>query len=163
MSEPFVGEVRAVGFAFAPRGWALCNGQLMPIGQNQALFSILGTTYGGDGVQTFALPNLQARSPLHAGQKIALGQIAGVPSVTLQTSQIPHGHMAFGTDAANQPLPAGNLPGTASQTQYGTAIDTKENAGCVGPAGGGNPHNNIQPSLVVNFVIALVGIFPSRS
>ncbi len=164
MSEPFIGEVRAFGFPFAPRGWALCNGQTLAIGQNQALFAVLGTTYGGDGITTFKLPNLQGATPLHQGQGIALGQAAGTASVTLNARQIPHGHLAMAGASADQSFPAGNFPGNAQgQSQYGNKPNTTLNAATVSPAGGGQPHNNVQPSIVINYAIALVGIFPSRN
>jgi microcystin-dependent protein len=165
MAQPFLGEIRALGFNYPPKGWAFCNGQTLAISQNQALFSILGTTYGGDGAVTFKLPNLQGAVPVHTGQGIALGQVGGSAGVTLNINQTPHSHPAGAVNAtANQPLPVGNLPGNANaQSQYGTGINTSLNSAVITPTGGGTAHNNMQPSLVVNFAIALQGIFPSRN
>jgi len=169
MSQPFVGEIRMVGFNFAPTGWALCNGQLLPIVQNTALFSLLGTTYGGNGVSTFGLPDLRARGPMHQGSgpglaPRVLGQTYGVESVTLTTAQMPaHGH---GIDASQLQANRGNPVGG----RQATSRDPVYTAACVsGPglasaqAGVAQPHSNMQPSLVVNFIIALQGIFPPRS
>jgi microcystin-dependent protein len=164
MAAPFIGEIRAFAFGFPPRGWELCNGQVLQIRQNPALFSILGTTYGGNGIDTFQLPNLQGSVPLHAGQGIVQGHVGGSAGVTLNVNQIPHSHPALAGDSADQPTLAGNLPGSITgQSQYGTGINTNLNAATVSPTGGGGPHNNMQPSLVINFAIALTGIFPSRS
>jgi microcystin-dependent protein len=169
-TEPFIGEIRAVSFNFAPKNWALCNGQLLPIAQNQALFSILGTTYGGNGQTTFALPNLQGRVPVHVdsqGGSVVLGQSGGVENVTLGINQIgQHTHLASaqsGSGTAN--APGGNLPGasTAPVQAYGASPSVGMNPGIVGVAGGSQPHTNLQPSLVVNYVICLQGIFPSRN
>jgi microcystin-dependent protein len=164
-TEPFLGEIRAFGFNFAPRGWAQCNGQLLPINQNQALFSILGTTYGGNGQTTFALPNLPGRVPVHAGNGIQLGQAGGAQSVTLQNNQIGHGHAVSASATANAFAAAGNFPASAAGggSLYGTSADTAMNAAVVSPAGGSQPHDNMQPYTVVNYCIALAGIFPSRS
>jgi len=163
--EPFLGEVRAVSFGFAPKGWALCNGQLLQINRNQALFSILGTTYGGDGITTFALPNLQAKVPLHVGGGISLGQSAGEQAVTLNTTQIGHSHAIAANATANSFTAAGNFPASAptGQNLYGPTADTTMNGQIISAAGGSQPHNNMQPYLVINYVIALQGIFPTRS
>jgi microcystin-dependent protein len=175
MSEPFLGEIRMVGFTFPPKGWALCNGQSMSISQNQALFSLLGTTYGGDGITTFALPNLQGRVPLHQGSltgggTYTLGQFAGVESVTLSATQMPsHTHGVNGSGAGGtQASPVGGYPAVEST---GTSLDYISsptnlgamNAGMIQDTGGGQPHENRQPFLCVNFIIALTGVFPSRS
>lgn len=174
MSEPFVGQITAVGFGFAPKGWALCNGQILPIAQNQALFSLLGTTFGGNGVTTFALPDLRGRTPIHWGTgpglaSIALGESAGTETVTLITSQLPmHNHIAMASNAtADQAVPGGNL--WATESAGATAMYSDQSATgtmspqAVGSAGGNQPHNNMQPYLTINFIIALQGIFPSRN
>lgn len=171
MSEPFLGEIRIVGFNFAPRGWALCNGQLLAISQNSALFSLLGVTYGGNGQTTFALPDLRGRAPLHYGQGPGLsdrtpGERSGTETVSLISSQMPlHNHpVTASTESATAKSPAGAVPAFTSAPAYVPApIDTTMAPQMVGPAGGGQPHENMQPYLVVNFVIALVGIFPSRN
>ena len=163
MSEPFIGEVKIVSFNFPPRGWQFCNGQLLSISQNQALFAILGTTYGGDGISTFALPNLQGAAPLHTGNGVPLGQRSGAAGVSLQTNQIGHGHSVKAAATATTNTAAGSFPAGAPSNIYGKSSDTAMNAGTIAPAGGGQPHNNMQPYLVMNFVIALVGIFPSRN
>ena len=169
MATPFLGEIRACSFDFAPRGWALCNGQLLPINQNQALFSLLGTTYGGNGQSTFALPNLQGRVPLHFGNGFVQGQSGGEEQHTLALSEMPtHAHTpaALGT-AGTVSSPAGALPAvtpTGMGNVYGAAITpVPMQSAAVGGAGSGQPHSNVQPYLTVNFVIALQGIFPSRN
>lgn len=172
MSEPFIGEIRVVGFGFPPRGWAMCNGQLLAIAQNQALFSILGTTYGGNGVTTFALPNLQGRAALSSGQgpglsNYSLGQAAGEGSVTLQSTQLPpHLHQVMGNSTPGTAAsPAGGVWAVSPQADnmYSPSGDTRMNPGAIAPAGGNQPHNNIQPSLALMVIIALVGIYPSRN
>ncbi len=166
-TEPFLGEVRMFAFNFAPRGWAMCNGQLLPINQYAALFSILGTTYGGNGVQNFALPNLQGRVALHPGgpQGIVLGQVSGSASVQLLSNQIGHTHSVAANATANSITAAGNFPATepAGSNLYAPTANTAMNAGIISQAGGSQPHNNLQPYLVVIYCIALVGIFPSRN
>jgi microcystin-dependent protein len=171
MSDPFVGEIRTFGFNFAPQGWAMCNGQLLSISQNTALFSLLGTNYGGDGRSTFALPNLQSRVPIHQGQGAGLspyviGTAGGVESVSLTGSQgASHGHLigASGGDATAG-RPGGAVLARTADEIYGASPDgTTLNATTVQPSAGGTPHNNIQPYLVLNFCIALFGIFPSRN
>lgn len=174
MSEPFIGQINVVAFNFAPRGWAECNGQLLPIAQNTALFSLLGTTFGGDGRSTFALPDLRGRTPVHWGQgpglpEISLGESAGSETVTLISTQMPmHNHIALASASpGNQPGPAGHswaAEGTGATFVYSNQSPN----GSMGPtalasAGGNQPHNNMQPYLTMNFVIALVGIFPSRN
>jgi microcystin-dependent protein len=166
MSEPFIGEIKLVSFNFAPRGWAFCNGQLLPISQNQALFSILGTTYGGDGITTFALPNLQGRMPIHDGPSNVLGQSGGEAAHTLTTAEIPlHNHPANAQTVASNPgsTPASSVWATSNASMFGTSSDTTLNATTVANAGGGQPHENQAPYLVLTFVIALQGIFPSRN
>jgi microcystin-dependent protein len=172
MSEPFLGEIRTFGFNFAPQGWALCNGQLLPISQNTALFSLLGTTYGGDGVTTFGLPNLQGRVPIHFGQSPGLspytqGQQGGTENVTLLTSQMPaHGHgLNASTAPATQQDPGGAIPAAEPSgltALYTTPGNQNTQMSPTGNAGGNQPVPIVQPFLVVNFSIALVGIFPSR-
>ena len=172
MAEPFVGEIRMFGFNFAPVGWALCNGQLLPISQNQALFSLLGTTYGGDGTTTFALPNLQSRVPLHQGQGAGLsayaqGQVGGAETVTLAAAQMPgHTHpVKASSSAATSDRPGGRVLARSGSHIYTPEPDTTTvmNATMLGAAGGSEPHDNIQPYLAVNFCIALEGIFPARN
>jgi microcystin-dependent protein len=175
MQDPWIGEIALVAFNFAPQGWAMCNGQLLSIQQNTALFSLLGTTYGGDGVNTFGLPNLQSRVPLHFGQgtglsTYALGQTVGVESVTLQTPQIPahtHTYAPQATTSGGSALsPAGALwaPSATGDTIYRSGASNATMATqTLGQTGGGQPHENRQPTLALNYIIALQGIFPSRN
>jgi microcystin-dependent protein len=169
MTDPFVAEIRMVPFNFAPRGWAFCDGQLMPISQNTALFSLLGTNYGGDGRSTFALPDLQGAAPMHWGDGPGLssrqiGETGGSQAVTLLATEIPsHAHAltASGDDASTS-SPVGAVPALASASQYRPDADTAMAPGTLAPAGGGQPHNTMQPYLTLNFVIALQGVFPPR-
>lgn len=165
MSSPYLAEIRIVSFGFAPKGWALCNGQLLPINQNQALFALLGTTYGGDGRVTFALPNLQGRVPFHAGNSLVLGESAGETSHTLTLQELPaHTHPMFATSApGSQADPAGNLWAGGNQPAYTSSPGTAMNPASVQPTGGGQPHENMPPYTALNFVIALQGIFPSQN
>lgn len=172
MSEPFIGEVRIFAGTYAPRGWAFCNGQLLPIAQNTALFSIVGTTYGGDGRTTLGLPNLQGRAPMHPGRGPGLtprrmGEVAGAPTETLIPGQMPaHTHLVQGLGPANTNSPGGASPATnptVSQYQTGATNMVSAAATAVGDNGGGGPHNNLQPYLTLNFIIALVGVYPTRS
>lgn len=173
MSEPFLGEIRIVGFNFPPKGWAFCNGQILAIAQNQALFAVLGTTYGGNGQTTFGLPNLQGRAPIHwgtqqGGPSYDLGQSAGETAHTLISAEMPaHNHMLQGASAPqnNNRSPSGNYLGSSSALNWFAPppATTTLNPGTVAPAGGGQPHDNMQPYLVLNFIIALQGIFPSRN
>jgi microcystin-dependent protein len=172
MSEPFVGEIRMFGFNFAPLGWALCNGQLLPINENPALFSLLGTTYGGDGQATFALPDMQSRVPVGQGQgpglsSYAEGQAGGAETVTLAAVQMPwHAHpVRASSSAADSGQPDGRVLARAASHIYTAEPDTSTvmNADMLGEAGDSQPHDNIQPYLAVNFCIALAGIYPSRS
>jgi len=176
MSDPFIGEIRIFAGNFAPRGWALCNGQLLPISQNTALFSLLGTTYGGDGRTNFALPNLQSRAPLHPGQGPGLsdrqlGEMGGQENVTLLTTQMPsHTHGVRCSSAiGDQTTPGGNVwaagAGRRGQAFYANAPGTNPpamSAAAIGVAGGDQPHNNLPPYLTLTFIIALQGIFPPR-
>ena len=163
MATPFLGEIKMISFNFPPKGWAFCNGQLLAIQQNQALFAILGTTYGGNGQTTFALPNLQGRVPVHVGSGVVLGEQGGAQTVTLNINQIGHGHAVNASAAANTNTAAGNFPANAATNIYGSGTDTVMAPGIVNNVGGSQPHNNLQPYLVINFVIALQGIFPSRN
>ena len=168
MSDQFIGEIKLISFNFPPRGWALCNGQLLPINQNQALFSILGTTYGGDGRTNFALPDLRGRAPVHAGGGTTnLGERGGEESHTLTFAELPaHGHMRASADQATSASPAGLAlaakprRGVNRYTAPGSPVQI--NDGGV-PVGGSQPHPNLQPFLVMSYVIALQGIFPSRN
>ena len=166
MSEPFLSEIKIVSFNFAPKGWALCNGQLLPINQNQALFALLGTTYGGNGQTNFALPNLRGRVPLHEGNGHNLGEAAGSTAVTVNIQQLPtHLHFvsASGTEG-NDNQPANNVLGLVAGRCYtDPAALTTLNAGTITNVGGSQPHNNMMPYLVLNFIIALQGIFPSQN
>src|SRR5437763_1733086 len=166
MATPFLAEIRLVSFNFAPKGWALCNGQLLPINQNQALFSLLGTTYGGNGITTFALPNLQGCTPLHAGNGHILGESGGEETHTLTVSEMAaHQHTAVATSATpNTTSPGGGFWGNAGVSAYSSnPPNTPMAAQAAGATGGGQPHQNLSPYLVLNFVIALQGIFPSRN
>jgi len=164
MAEPFLSEIRMFSFGFAPRGWALCNGQLLSINQNQALFSLLGTTYGGNGITTFALPNLEGRVPIHMGNGVVLGQQAGEANVTINISELPqHTHIVQANSAANASGPSSTaVPGGGGVEGYGPTPATPMNPAIIGPTGSSQPHNNMQPYLTINFSIALQGIFPSR-
>jgi microcystin-dependent protein len=155
---------------FAPAGWALCDGSLLAIADNDVLFNLIGTTYGGDGQSTFALPNLSSRVPLHAGtgagRTYVLSQAAGVETVTLTTSQIPaHSHAALASaGAANANTPAGNVPANWTGSQFSDqAANTALNPAVVGITGGNQPHENMPPFLAINFIISLFGIFPSQT
>jgi microcystin-dependent protein len=169
MSEPFIGEIRIVGFNFAPQGWALCNGQLLAISQNTALFSLLGTFYGGDGQSSFALPNLQSRVPVHQGtgtglSPYVLGQVGGAESITLTAAQMPkHAHALNAvTTAHTSGLPTGHL--LSGNGAYGNPPpNTQLDKSAVGGQGGSQAHENRPPFLVLNFIIALQGIYPARS
>lgn len=171
MSEPFIGEVRMAGFNFAPRGWAFCNGQVISIAQNTALFSLLGTTYGGNGQTTFALPNLQGRVPMHTGQGPGLsnrvqGEQGGSANVTLLAAQMPaHSHaLATAAVPADRATATGNRLAQPRDPVYrNTPPDGQLDGAAIGASGGSLPHNNLSPYLVVNFIIALQGVFPSRN
>src|SRR5271157_5709210 len=177
MADPFLGEIRIFGGNFAPVGWAVCDGSLLQIAQNTALFSLLGTTYGGNGVQTFALPDLRGRVVLGFGNGPGLspyveGQAGGTETTTLTTAQMPsHSHSVGATETATTTDPKGAVPAKiegasvgATPKAYGAASDgTAMNAAMVGPSGGGQPVSILQPYLVINYIIALQGIYPSRN
>ena len=170
MAEPFLSEIRVMSFEFAPKGWALCNGQLLPINQNQALFSLLGTTFGGDGRVTFALPDLRGRTPIHTGEGHTLGERGGEQAHTLSIAELPeHVHAANATTAqadanSNGPTPA-RMP---SQSNFSPLYAPAANlqpmaANALGNAGGSQAHLNMQPFLTLSFCIALQGIYPSQN
>ena len=166
MSEAFLGEIRLVSFNYAPQGWTECNGQLLPIGQNQALFSLLGTTYGGDGRTTFALPDLRGRTPLHRGTMFNQGQVGGERSHALTSAEIPlHTHTISGSNStADKIEPAGNFWSNGGDNVYSDQTpDATMRSGAISFVGGNLPHENTSPYLVVRFVIALLGIYPSRN
>jgi microcystin-dependent protein len=167
MGQPFLGEIRMFGGNFAPVGWMLCAGQQLAISENDALFALIGTTYGGDGVQTFNLPNLQGRLPLHQGSNFMMGQMAGAETVTLTTQQLPiHSHpMAASLNSAASSTVTGNVVGQVGATQiYREVPATSPMASQACTATGGNqPHDNMQPFLCINFIISLFGVFPSQS
>src|SRR5205814_390252 len=165
MAEPFLSEIRIMSFTFAPKGWALCNGQLLPINQNQALFSLLGTTYGGDGRVNFALPNLQGRAPVHEGSGHPLGERAGEASHSLGLTELPtHIHRANASSLdGNNVIPTGNVLASSLNQSYRApdqALTTTHPA-TIASVGGSQPHQNMQPYLTLSFCIALQGIFPS--
>ncbi len=167
MPEPYVGEIRMFGGNFAPAGWAFCDGQLIPISENDVLFTLIGTTYGGDGQETFALPNLQSRVPMHVGSGFVLGQAAGTESVTLTTQQIPvHTHgMVATAEIGSSNSPAGNILSQCSAVKVYTEAppNVALNAQTVTPEGGSQPHENMQPFLVISFIISLFGRFPQAT
>jgi microcystin-dependent protein len=169
MSTPFLSEIKIVSFNFPPKGWALCNGQLLPINQNQALFSLLGTTYGGDGRVNFALPNLRGQVPIHMGNGHTLGEKAGTTAVTVNIQQLPthlHPAQASGSDGNTPFIFTNNASTILAQALnvYTTPTNlTTINPQTVTSVGGSQPHNNMMPYLVLNFIIALQGIFPSQT
>jgi len=165
MSEPYVGEIRMFGGNFAPSGWMFCAGQLLPISEYDVLFNLIGTTYGGDGQSTFALPDLRGRLPIHIGSGLVQGQNGGVENVTLTTNQIPaHTHTVSATTNPNTAsLPGGNLLASGPDIYDQNKPGTTTMAAAIGPFGGSQPHSNFQPYLCVNFILSLFGIFPSQS
>jgi len=162
MATPFLGEIKVLSFAFPPKGWAFCDGQLLPINQFQALFSLLGTTYGGDGRTTFALPDFRGRTPVHVGNGVVQGEKQGEESHTLTVQEIPrHNHLRGSVSQASLTTPVGSV--LAAKPRFGVSIYGSSNASAVksAVAGQSHSHNNMQPFLTLNFVIALQGIFPS--
>jgi microcystin-dependent protein len=166
VSDPYLGEIKVVSFNFPPRGWAFCNGQFLPINQNQALFSVLGTQYGGDGRVNFALPNLQTRVPVHQGNGISVGNAGGEAAHTLTVNEMPtHNHPAGGRTEASSPgtSPANTVWAANAKATFGSTPDSTMSAAGVTMVGSNQPHENRPPYLVLNFIIALQGIFPSRA
>ncbi|HEY0314619.1 MAG TPA: tail fiber protein [Allosphingosinicella sp.] len=173
MAQPYVGEIRMFAGNFAPAGWMFCEGQLLPISEEEVLFNLIGTTYGGDGQSTFALPNMQSRLPIHNGTRngitYQLAEAAGVEQVTLTTQQIPsHTHpLIASTDGGTQPAPGGGVTAALSPVSLYkpnvTPPTAAMNAAAIAPDGGSQPHDNMQPYLCVNFIISLFGIFPSQT
>ena len=167
MAESYIGEIRMFGGNFAPAGWMFCEGQLLPISENDALFALIGNTYGGDGQTTFALPDLRGRIPIHQGNSFVPGQSGGAETVTLTSTQIPsHSHPLLASGSvANEPNPAGNVLGESSAvSHYHPANPVAAMApAAITQVGGGQPHDNVQPFLCVNFIISMFGIFPSQT
>lgn len=172
MGEPYIGEIRMFAGNFAPNGWMFCEGQTLPISENDALFTLIGTTYGGDGQETFNLPNLASRVPLHQGtgkdgQTYTLGEMAGTEEVTLSVQQIPaHNHPWLGsTDAAGTQTPTGGVLAATQAQTYFTSLDNPQNLASqsVGPDGGSQPHTNLQPYVCINYIISLFGVFPTQT
>lgn len=163
MAEPFLSEIRLFSFNFAPKGWALCDGQLLPINQNQALFALLGTTFGGDGRVNFALPDMRGRTPIHAGAGHTLGERGGEQAHTLSIAELPtHTHVAQASAAAaSTPIPTGNLLANSGEIYHGADNLAALQASSIANVGGSQAHQNMQPFLTLNFCIALQGIFPS--
>ena len=166
MAQPYVGEIRMFGGNFAPAGWMFCEGQLLPISENETLFNLIGTTYGGDGQSTFALPDLRGRVPIHQGNGFILAETGGAEEITLTVNQIPaHNHVMQGTlNPASDTNPANNILAKTlvNISAYGTdAPTTPLNANSLSPVGGSQPHSNFQPYLCVDFIISLFGIFPA--
>lgn len=166
MGQPFVGEIRIFAGSFPPVGWLFCDGQLLPISENDVLFTLIGTTYGGDGQETFALPDLRGRIPMHVSSNFPLAQSAGQEEVTLTVQQIPvHSHPVLAsTNAGDATQPQNNLLASNPSVQIYRAQDpvAPMNASAVGPTGGSQPHTNMQPYLCVNYIISLFGIFPHQ-
>ena len=167
MGTPFLAEIKIISWNFAPKGWSLCNGQFLPINQNQALFSLLGTTYGGNGQTTFALPDFRGRAGIHTGGGFTLGQAGGQEFHTVTQPEMPaHNHLLSASniaDASNVVDPENNFPANSSVAPYRTVPNTSFNAASVSNVGGSQPHENRQPFTVLNFVIALQGVFPSQN
>lgn len=165
MAEPFYAEIKIVGFNFAPRGWALCDGQILPINQNQALFSLIGITYGGDGRKTFGLPDLRGRSPIHVGDGFLWGQKTGEQAHPLSANEIPqHRHtVQASTSNADAPVPNGFVLASANNLYHDPTNQTSLRSETVANAGSNQGHENMQPYLTLNYVIALTGLFPPRN
>lgn len=165
MGTPFLGEIKIVGFNFAPQGWAECNGQFLPINQNQALFSLFGTMYGGNGQTTFALPDFRGRTGIHVGAGFIQGQAGGQEFHTVTQSEMPaHNHFVQATSSlGNNDDPTGNLLATANAPMYLGTANTTLQPSTITNVGGSQPHENRQPFLVLNFIVALIGVFPSQN
>lgn len=167
MSQPYVGEIRMFAGNFAPAGWMFCEGQLLPISEFETLFNLIGTTYGGDGQATFALPDLRGRLPLHQGNGFTLAETGGVEEVTLTVSQIPqHSHtLLAGNNGTQSSRPSGNVLSAGGVQMYAASLLSPGNMkpGIVAPAGGSQPHSNFQPYLCVEFIISMFGVFPSQT
>jgi microcystin-dependent protein len=167
MAQPYVGEIRMFAGSFAPVGWMFCDGQLLPISENETLFQLIGTTYGGDGPETFALPDLRSRVPIHQGDGYILAETGGAEDITLTVNQIPiHSHpLLASSTAGDQISPGNNIPGASfNVTPYLNDSPTGNfNAGSVGVSGGSQPHTNLQPYLCISFIISLFGLFPSQT
>ncbi|WP_428665849.1 phage tail protein [Runella sp.] len=165
MAQPYVGEIRMFAGNFAPAGWMFCEGQLIPISEYETLFQLIGTTYGGDGESTFALPDMRGRLPLHQGNSFILAETGGVEEITLTINQLPaHSHPMLATNTvANSPNPGSNQIGLSSQVSafFGDPPNVNMNAAIIGSVGGSQPHTNFQPYLCINFIISMFGIFPS--
>lgn len=165
--NPFIGEIRMFAGTFAPLGWMFCEGQILPISENEALFSLIGTTFGGDGQETFALPDLRGRAPVHQGNGMVLGEMSGAEYVTLTLNQIPaHTHAAGASSGHGDSVsPVGRVPAVnaAGGPQYAAAANATLAAGALEAAGGSQPHNNMQPYLCIHHIISLYGIYPSQS
>jgi microcystin-dependent protein len=166
MATPYVGEIKMFAGNFAPAGWELCNGQIISITEYETLFNLIGTSYGGDGQETFALPDMRGRVPLHQGNGFVMAETGGVENVTLTASQIPaHSHpMLASSDPSNSPNPGSNFIGTSSQVNafFSDIPSTNMNAAAVSSVGGNQSHNNMQPFLGINYIISLFGIYPSQ-
>ena len=165
MSDPYIGEIRMFGGNFAPVGWLLCQGQTLPIDQFDALFNLIGTTYGGDGQQSFALPDLRSRMPMHVGSGFPLGQVGGAETVTLNTQQLPvHTHQPVANTAASTSSPNGAFWAAYANTMYSSQAPAAAMApGALSPSGGNQPHENMSPYQVINFIIATEGIYPPQN
>ncbi len=165
MAQPYVGEIRIFAGNFAPSGWLFCEGQILPISENETLFQLIGTTYGGDGESTFELPDLRGRLPIHQGSGFVLAETGGAEEITLTVQQMPvHNHALIAAKATGDAItPGGNFPANSFNVipYINQSPDGNFNAGAIGPVGGSQPHTNFQPYLCVNFIISLFGLFPS--
>jgi len=165
MSQPFIGEIRMFGGNFAPQGWMFCDGSILAIAENDALFALIGTTYGGDGQTTFALPDLRSRVPMHQGNGHTLGEMSGSETITLTVNQLPsHSHVPQASNAGGATSPAGNVWANSAALQFAPSNSSLQpmNQGVMGTAGGSQPHDNMLPFQAVSFIISLFGVFPSQ-